>query len=56
MPALGRTILVCVWGSTGVISAGCLESDVIEHAKCVIRTGKAVLVEYDAASTRWREG
>jgi xanthine/CO dehydrogenase XdhC/CoxF family maturation factor len=37
--------------STGTISAGCLESDVIEHAKRVIRAGKAVLVEYDTAST-----
>src|ERR671920_954619 len=33
------------------ISAGCLESDVLEHAKRVIRTGKAVLIEYDTAST-----
>jgi xanthine/CO dehydrogenase XdhC/CoxF family maturation factor len=38
--------------STGTISAGCLESDVVEHAKRVIRAGKAVLVEYDTASTR----
>jgi xanthine dehydrogenase accessory factor len=38
-------------GSTGTISAGCLESDVVEHAKRVTRAGRAVLVEYDTAST-----
>jgi xanthine/CO dehydrogenase XdhC/CoxF family maturation factor len=37
--------------STGTISAGCLESDVIEHAKRVIKTGAATLIEYDTAST-----
>jgi xanthine dehydrogenase accessory factor len=37
--------------STGTISAGCLEGDVIEHAKRVIRTGEAKLVEYDNTST-----
>jgi xanthine dehydrogenase accessory factor len=48
----GARMLVCEGGaSTGTISAGCLESDVIEHAKRVIRTGEAVLVEYDTAST-----
>jgi xanthine/CO dehydrogenase XdhC/CoxF family maturation factor len=48
----GARMLVCESGaSTGTISAGCLESDVVEHAKCVIGTGEAVLVEYDTAST-----
>ena len=48
----GARILVCEGGSsTGTISAGCLESDVIEHAKLVIRTGAAKLVEYNTAST-----
>lgn len=48
----GARMLVCEGGvSTGTISAGCLEADVIEHAKRVIRAGKAVLVEYDTAST-----
>jgi xanthine/CO dehydrogenase XdhC/CoxF family maturation factor len=48
----GARMLVCESGaSTGTISAGCLESDVIEHAKRVIKAGKAVLVEYDTAST-----
>ena len=48
----GARMLVCEGGaSTGTISAGCLEADVIEHAKRVIRVGEAVLVEYDTAST-----
>lgn len=47
----GARMLVCEGGtSTGTLSAGCLESDVIEHAKRVIRTGAAKLVEYDTAS------
>jgi len=37
--------------STGTISAGCLESDVIEHAQQVIKTNVAKLVEYDTTST-----
>jgi xanthine/CO dehydrogenase XdhC/CoxF family maturation factor len=45
-------MLVCESGtSTGTISAGCLESDVIEHAKRVLRTDAAKLVEYNTAST-----
>ncbi|MET0648813.1 MAG: XdhC/CoxI family protein [Pyrinomonadaceae bacterium] len=48
----GVRMLVCEGGtSTGTISAGCLEGDVIEHAKQVIRRGAAKLVEYDTAST-----
>ncbi|HYP02388.1 MAG TPA: XdhC family protein, partial [Pyrinomonadaceae bacterium] len=48
----GARMLVCEDGaSTGTISAGCLEADVVEHAKHVIRMGKAVLVEYNTAST-----
>jgi xanthine/CO dehydrogenase XdhC/CoxF family maturation factor len=48
----GARMLVCEGGaSTGTISAGCLEADVIEHAKRVIRGGAAKLVEYDTAST-----
>lgn len=48
----GARMLVREGGaSTGTISAGCLEGDVVEHARGVIRTGKAVLVEYDTAST-----
>ena len=48
----GARMLVCEGGaSTGTISAGCLEADVIEHARRVIQAGEAVLVEYDTAST-----
>jgi xanthine/CO dehydrogenase XdhC/CoxF family maturation factor len=48
----GARMLVCESGaSTGTISAGCLESDVVEHAKRVIGAREAVLVEYDTAST-----
>src|SRR5882672_859880 len=48
----GARMLVCEGGiSTGTISAGCLENDVIEHAKRVIKTDRAKLVEYDTAST-----
>jgi xanthine dehydrogenase accessory factor len=48
----GARMLVSDTGiSTGTISAGCLESDVIEHAKNVIRTGAAKLVEYDTTAS-----
>ncbi len=48
----GARMLVCEGGtSTGTISAGCLESDVIEHAKRALKAGEAQLVEYDTAST-----
>ncbi|HEY0171463.1 MAG TPA: XdhC family protein [Pyrinomonadaceae bacterium] len=46
-----RMLVREVGASTGTISAGCLEGDVVEHARRVIRTGEAVLVEYDTAST-----
>lgn len=48
----GAKMLVCEGGmSSGTISAGCLESDVIEHAKRVIKTNLTKLVEYDTTST-----
>lgn len=48
----GARMLVCEGGNTtGTISAGCLESDVIEHAQLVMGTGAAKLVEYNTAST-----
>ena len=48
----GARMLVCETGaSTGTISAGCLENDVVEHAMRVLRTGAAKLIEYDTAST-----
>ena len=48
----GARMLVCESGlHTGTISAGCLESDVVEHAKRAIQTGAAKLVEYNTATT-----
>lgn len=48
----GARLLVGEGGtSTGAISAGCLEADVVEHAKRVIRTGVAKVVEYNTATT-----
>lgn len=48
----GARMLVCEGGaSTGTISAGCLESDVIEHAIRVIKAGEIKLVEYNTTST-----
>jgi xanthine dehydrogenase accessory factor len=48
----GARMMVCEGGaSAGTISAGCLEDDVIEHAKRVIKAGEALLVEYDTTST-----
>jgi xanthine dehydrogenase accessory factor len=49
---LGARMLVRESGaSVGTISAGCLESDVIEHAQQVITTNRTKLVEYDTTST-----
>ena len=48
----GARMLICKSGaSTGTISAGCLESDVIEHAQRAIKTNQTKLVEYDTTST-----
>ncbi|MBB4636992.1 XdhC family protein [Longimicrobium terrae] len=48
----GARMLVSAAGATsGTISAGCLEGDVVEHALSVIRGGAAKVVEYDTAST-----
>jgi xanthine dehydrogenase accessory factor len=47
----GARMLVAESGkSTGTISAGCLEADVIEHAKRVMESGEAKLVHYDNRS------
>lgn len=47
----GARMLVTASGKrTGTISAGCLESDVAEHAKRAMRTGATALVEYNTAS------
>jgi xanthine/CO dehydrogenase XdhC/CoxF family maturation factor len=37
--------------ATGTISAGCLESDVIEHARYAVQTGHSKLLEYNTGST-----
>lgn len=48
----GARMLICEGGAgTGTISAGCLEADVIEHAKRVIKKGVPKLITYDTAST-----
>lgn len=48
----GARMLVTESGAgTGTISAGCLESDVTQHAQSVIKTNTAKLVEYDTTST-----
>src|SRR5688572_25552114 len=48
----GARMLVSETGSAiGTISAGCLESDVIEHARYAIETGRSRLLEYNTAST-----
>lgn len=48
----GARMLICEDGyTTGTISAGCLESDLIEHAKRVISNGRPKLVEYNTTST-----
>jgi len=48
----GARMLVNETGyAIGTISAGCLESDVVEHARHVIQTGHSKLLEYNTAST-----
>ncbi|MBA3646040.1 MAG: XdhC family protein [Gemmatimonadaceae bacterium] len=45
---VGSRMLVRVDGSTvGLVSGGCLESDLAEHAKRVSSTGRAEVVSYD---------
>jgi xanthine dehydrogenase accessory factor len=44
----GARMLVCEAGTTvGSISASCLERDVIEHARLLMRTGVPRMLEYD---------
>src|SRR5215213_3797923 len=48
----GARMLVSEAGaSTGTISAGCLEGDVIEHCREVIEAAEPKLLEYDTGST-----
>ena len=37
-------------GSWGMVSGGCLESDVVDHAHRVLQSGKARVVRYDSTS------
>ncbi|MGO8672883.1 MAG: XdhC family protein [Capsulimonadaceae bacterium] len=47
----GALMLVTRSGQTaGGVTAGCLEADVIEHARGVIRTGRAVSLTYDTSA------
>jgi len=47
----GARMLVNTAGrSAGMISGGCLENDVREHARAVMATGKRVLVTYDSTA------
>src|SRR5437763_17190804 len=44
----GARMLIIESGQTaGAISGGCLERDVTEHARQIIASGNACLVEYD---------
>jgi xanthine dehydrogenase accessory factor len=48
----GALILIAADGSyAGLLSGGCLESDLSEHARTVIETGTARLVSYDMRGT-----
>jgi len=48
----GARMLISETGhAIGTISAGCLESDVIEHARHAIQLGQSKLLEYNTAST-----
>ncbi|MBA2688956.1 MAG: XdhC family protein [Gemmatimonadaceae bacterium] len=45
---VGSRMLICVDGTTvGLVSGGCLESDIAEHARRVNSTGAAEVVRYD---------
>jgi xanthine dehydrogenase accessory factor len=48
----GARMLICESDATaGTISAGCLESDVVEHAKRIITTRVSKIIEYNTAAT-----
>lgn len=52
----GARMLVSETGaSTGTISAGCLEADIVEHAKAVIARSATKLVEYNTAAATEEE-
>lgn len=37
--------------AAGLLSGGCLEADLMEHARTIIKTGAAMRIEYDARSS-----
>jgi xanthine/CO dehydrogenase XdhC/CoxF family maturation factor len=43
----GRMLLRACGDSAGLLSGGCLESDLLEHARAVLECGAARIVEYD---------
>jgi xanthine/CO dehydrogenase XdhC/CoxF family maturation factor len=45
-----RMLVVESGATTGTISAGCLEADVIEHARRVMQSGEQKIVDYDNRS------
>lgn len=48
----GAQMLIAGDGSAaGLLSGGCLEADLVERARSVIETGKALVVEYDTRSS-----
>jgi xanthine/CO dehydrogenase XdhC/CoxF family maturation factor len=50
---VGARMLVDSSGaSTGAITAGCIEDDIIEKARAVIRTGEPVIARYDTGSEK----
>lgn len=48
----GAQMLIAGDGNAaGLLSGGCLEADLVERARTVLETGKAVIVEYDTRSS-----
>ncbi|MDB6034676.1 MAG: xanthine and dehydrogenase maturation factor, XdhC/CoxF family [Verrucomicrobiales bacterium] len=45
-----RMLLTPNGGSWGMVSGGCLESDVMDHARCVLQSGQPRIVRYDSTS------
>lgn len=45
-----RMLLTPDGSSWGMVSGGCLESDVLEHARCVLKTGRPRTVRYDSTT------
>jgi xanthine dehydrogenase accessory factor len=48
----GAQMLIAADGqSAGLLSGGCLESDLVERARVVLRSGEAMLVDYDSRAS-----